>query len=81
MPAAPQLWGLPPRQDGLRGGGGRRPGGVAGDLAVAAVNRLTVAGAAYGILLAAAPGLVVRAYGGQPVRADRAVARVLGWRR
>ena len=47
---------------------------------MAAVNRLTLARAAYGILLAAAPGLVVRAYGGQPGRADRTVARILGWR-
>ncbi len=36
--------------------------------------------AAYGVLLAAAPELVVRAYGGQPGRPDRTVARVLGWR-
>ena len=47
---------------------------------MAAVNPLTLARAAYGMLLAAVPGLVVRAYGGQPGRADRTVARVLGWR-
>jgi hypothetical protein len=47
---------------------------------VAAVNRLTLARAAYGLLLTTAPGLVVRAYGGQPVPADRTVARILGWR-
>ena len=36
--------------------------------------------AAYGIVLVTVPELVVRAYGGQPGRPDRTVARVLGWR-
>jgi len=47
---------------------------------VAPVNRLALARGAYGVLLAAAPRLVVRAYGGRPGQPDRAVARVLGWR-
>jgi hypothetical protein len=47
---------------------------------VVAVNRLTAVRLAYGAVLLAVPGLVVRAYGGCPAGPDRAVARVLGWR-